>query len=96
MRFVSARRDPDLVEGAPKAVAGMRVVMACVGGALARGGADEDQPQVIPELIGKFVHGEGVVRDDVQEVKACSACRGKALRNPPLFRLRKLVGYARG
>jgi len=31
MRFISARRDADLVERAPKAIAGMRVVMAFVG-----------------------------------------------------------------
>jgi len=31
MRFISARRDADLVERAPKAIAGMRVVVACVG-----------------------------------------------------------------
>jgi hypothetical protein len=31
MRFISARRDPDLVDRAPKAIAGMRVVMTYVG-----------------------------------------------------------------
>ena len=43
MRFISARRDADLVDRAPEAIAGMRVVMAFVGGSLAGGGADEDQ-----------------------------------------------------
>ena len=43
MRFISARRDADLVDRAPKAIAGMRVVMTYVGGSLAGGGADEDQ-----------------------------------------------------
>jgi len=43
MRFISARRDSDLVDRAPKAIAGMRVVMTYVGGSLAGGGADEDQ-----------------------------------------------------
>jgi hypothetical protein len=31
MRFVSAQRDTDLVDRPPKAIAGPRVVMACVG-----------------------------------------------------------------
>jgi len=31
MRFISARRDADLVDRAPKAIAGMRIVMAYVG-----------------------------------------------------------------
>jgi hypothetical protein len=56
MRFVSARRDADLVERAPKAIAGMRVVMAFVGGSLAGGSADEDEAQVILELVRKFLH----------------------------------------
>ena len=43
MRFISARRDADLVDRAPKTIAGMRVVMTYVGGSLAGGGADEDQ-----------------------------------------------------
>ena len=41
MRFISARRDVDLVDRAPKAIAGMRVVMTHIGGSLAGGGADE-------------------------------------------------------
>jgi hypothetical protein len=56
MRLVSARRDPDLVDGAPEAIAGMRVVMACFSGAAASRGPDEDQPQVIPKLVREFVH----------------------------------------
>jgi len=43
MRFVSARRDADLMDGAPEAIAGTGVVMACLGGALSGGGADEDE-----------------------------------------------------
>jgi hypothetical protein len=43
MRFISARRDADLVDRAPKAIAGMRIVMTYVGGSLAGGGADEDE-----------------------------------------------------
>ena len=43
MRFISARSDADLMDRAPKAIAGMRIVMAYVGGSLAGGGADEDQ-----------------------------------------------------
>ena len=31
MRFIPARRDADLVDRAPKAIAGMRVVVTCVG-----------------------------------------------------------------
>jgi len=31
MRFIEARRDADLVERTPKAIAGMRVVMTHVG-----------------------------------------------------------------
>ena len=31
MRFISARRDANLVERAPKTIAGMRIVMAYVG-----------------------------------------------------------------
>jgi hypothetical protein len=43
MRFISARRDADLVDRAPKTIAGMRIVMTYVGGSLAGGGADEDE-----------------------------------------------------
>ena len=43
MRLISARRDADLVDRAPKAIAGMRVVVTYIGGSLAGGGADEDQ-----------------------------------------------------
>jgi len=56
MRCVSARRDADLVQRAPKAIAGMRVVMAEVGGAPARGGADEDQSQMVLKLVRKLFH----------------------------------------
>jgi hypothetical protein len=53
MRLVSARRYADLVNCAPKAIAGMRVVMAQVGRPLSGSGADEDQSQLIPKLVGK-------------------------------------------
>ncbi len=43
MRFIPARRDADLVDRAPKAIAGMRVVMTCVGCPPTGSGADEDQ-----------------------------------------------------
>ena len=54
MRRVSARREADLVQRAPEAIAGMRVVMACSGRALARGGADEDEAEAGLELVGEF------------------------------------------
>ena len=54
MRRVSARRDADLMDRAPEAIAGMRIVMAGVGGPPARGGADEDQSQMLGKLVGKF------------------------------------------
>ena len=54
MRLVSARRDADLVDRPPEAIAETRVVMAGIGGALAGGGADEDQAQVILKLVGEF------------------------------------------
>jgi hypothetical protein len=58
MRLVSARRDADLVDRAPKAIARTRVVMAQVGRALSGGGADEDEAQVAFKLIGKFFQGK--------------------------------------
>jgi len=54
MRFVSSRRDADLMDRAPEAIAGMRIVMAQVGRPLSGGGADEDQFQTILQLVGKF------------------------------------------
>jgi hypothetical protein len=42
VRRIPARRDADLVQRAPEAIAGMRVVVAEIGGALPGGGADED------------------------------------------------------
>jgi hypothetical protein len=56
MRLISARRDADLVDRAPEAIAGMRVVVADVGRALAGGGADEDQAQIILKQVRKFFH----------------------------------------
>ena len=52
MRFVSARRDSDLMDGAPKAIAGMRVVMACVGLSAVQPRPHEDQPQIVAKLVG--------------------------------------------
>ena len=43
MRLIPARRDADLVDRAPKAIAGMRVVVTYIGGSLAGGGADKDE-----------------------------------------------------
>src|SRR6266851_406204 len=54
MRLISARRYPDLVDRAPKAIAGMRVVMTQVGGSLAGSGADENQAEMILKLVRKF------------------------------------------
>ena len=56
MRLVSARCYADLVDRAPKAIAGMRVVMACVGGPLSSSGADEDQSQMILKLVRKLFY----------------------------------------
>jgi len=60
VRFKSARRDADLVDRAPKAIAGMRVVVTYVGGSLAGSGADEDQAQTILKLVRKFFHRVGL------------------------------------
>ena len=62
MRLISARRDADLVDRAPKAIAGMRVVVTDVGGPLAGGGADEDQAEMILKLVRKFFHRVGPFR----------------------------------
>jgi hypothetical protein len=43
MRLISPRRDADLVDRTPKAIAGMRVIMTYVRGSPAGSGADEDQ-----------------------------------------------------
>jgi hypothetical protein len=56
MRFVKARRQADLMDGAPKAIAGMRIVMAHFGGSRASRGADEDQSQIVLKLIWEFFH----------------------------------------
>jgi hypothetical protein len=53
MRLVAARRDADLMDRAPEAIARTRVVMAGVGRPLAGGGADEDEAQVRLKLVGK-------------------------------------------
>ena len=56
MRLVSARRDADLVDRAPKAIAGMGVVMAFVGRPPTGSGADEHQSQMILKLVRKVFH----------------------------------------
>jgi hypothetical protein len=43
MRLILGLRYPGLMDGAPKAIAGMGVIMAYVGGPLSSSGADEDQ-----------------------------------------------------
>jgi len=61
MRLVPARRDADLVQRAPKAIAGMRVVVAQVGRPLSGGGADEDQAKVLLKLVREFFQCVGTV-----------------------------------
>lgn len=61
MRRVAARRDADLVDGAPEAIAGTSVVVARLGGTLAGGGADEDESQVGLELVGEFFQTECIL-----------------------------------
>ncbi len=53
-RFVKARRQADLMDRAPKAIAGVRVVVAHVGRPRTCGGADEDQSQILLKLIRKL------------------------------------------
>ena len=43
MRLILPRHHPGLMDRSPKAIAGMGVIMAHVGGPLASSGADEDQ-----------------------------------------------------
>lgn len=54
MRLVSSRRNANLMDRAPKAVAGMRIIVAQVGRPLSGSSADEDQPQTILQLVGEF------------------------------------------
>ena len=74
MRRVPARRDADLVEREPEAIAGMRVVMAEVGGPLARGGADEDEAEVGLKLVGEFFQD---VRNLFIKASECPALVGR-------------------
>jgi len=61
-RLIAARRDPGLVERAPKAVAGMGVVVPDFSGARAGGGADEDEAEARAELVGEaFDDGSGQI-----------------------------------
>ena len=62
MRLVSARRYADIVQRAPKSIAGMRVVMAQVGRPLSGSGADEDQSKVFLKLVGKLFQSVRPVR----------------------------------
>ena len=55
VRLISSRRDPGLVQRAPEAVAGMRVVVPEFGGTRARGGADEDDAKAGAKLVGEAV-----------------------------------------
>jgi hypothetical protein len=57
MRLISARRDADVVDRAPKAIAGMRVIVAEVGGSPAGSGADEYQSQMGLKEVREAVHG---------------------------------------
>jgi hypothetical protein len=63
-RFVKARCQADVMDRSPKAIAGMRVVMAHFGGSRTCRGADEDEAKIVLKLIWKFFH-----------VGASSACR---------------------
>jgi hypothetical protein len=53
-RRVLARRYADLVDRAPEAITGMRIVMAEISGALASGSTDEDEAEMVLELVGEF------------------------------------------
>lgn len=84
MRLVSAREYADLVCRGPKAIAGMRVVMPDVGRPLARGGADEDQAQLILDLVGKFFQGVCPIRQGGVDTNTPCLCRAvRVLRNCP-------------
>src|SRR5579871_4036134 len=52
-RLMPPRGDPDLVQGAPEAVARMGVVVSDRGRACAGRRADEDEAQVRAELVGE-------------------------------------------
>ena len=56
MRRIPARRDADLVNRAPEAIAGMRVVMAHIGRPRTCRRADEDEAKIMLELVRKFFH----------------------------------------
>ena len=53
-RCVKARRYTDLLDRAPKAIAGMGVVVANIGRPRTCRGADEDQSKMLLKLIWKF------------------------------------------
>jgi hypothetical protein len=61
------------MDRAPEAIAGMRVVMAEVGGTLARGGADEDEAEVRLELIGEFFQECGSLSSEPDNALRASA-----------------------
>ena len=52
-RLMTPRRDPDLMQCAPEAVAGMSVVVPDTGGASAGRRANEDEAEVGAKLIGQ-------------------------------------------
>ena len=74
VRLVPARRDADLVDGAPEAIAGTGVVMAQVGGALAGGGADEDEAEVGLELVGEFFQFVRLLPSPSSKIQVCLGC----------------------
>lgn len=45
------------MDRAPEAVAGMGVIMPELGRARRGGGADKDEAEVLPELVGEAVQG---------------------------------------
>jgi hypothetical protein len=59
MRLIEPRRDADRMNRAPEAVAGMRIVVAEIGGTLSGSGADKDEAEVRLELVGEAVHVGG-------------------------------------
>jgi hypothetical protein len=90
MRLVSARRDADLVNRAPKAIAGMRVVMAQIGRPLSGSGADEDQPKMFPKLVRKFFQRARTLFVEGGETEARIAGR-RVIRAYPYFSEKPLL-----
>src|SRR5260221_14238402 len=57
MRLIEPRREPDRMDRAPEAVAGMRIIVAEIRRPLPGGGADKDESQIVLKLVGEAVHG---------------------------------------